>query len=80
LATTLPFISVGDVFSSSSQPGMHCLRISGSLSASHTLSRDAAMRYSPVMSMLIDPYAGAALRPPIMSLPSLRRIDMFRGI
>ena len=38
-------------FSSDSQPGMHCFRIAGSLSACQTLSRIAAMRYSPDISM-----------------------------
>src|SRR5262245_40913826 len=44
-------MSVGDCICSDSQPVMHCLRMSGSLSAAHTFWRLAAMRREPVMSM-----------------------------
>ena len=54
-AITLAVKSVSDSFTISSQPGMHWARISGSLSASQTFSRGAAMRYSPVMSMGLPP-------------------------
>src|SRR5688572_28063738 len=49
---TLVVISVSESFSSDSQPGMHCFSTSASLSAAHTVSRLAAMRSSPVISML----------------------------
>ncbi len=55
LVVTLAVSSVSDSLVSSWQPGMALLRISGSFSASHTFSRGAAIRYSPVMSMARAP-------------------------
>ena len=48
---TLAFISVSDVFSSDSQPGMQACSTAGSLSAAKTFSRDAAILYSPLISI-----------------------------
>src|SRR5215469_38937 len=63
---TRAFISVSDVFSSDSQPGMQACSTVGSLSAAKTLSRPAAIRYSPLISMIYSrlrlPLAGVAVR------------------
>ena len=48
---TLAFISVSDDFSSDSQPGMHACSMATSFSAAKTFSRDAAILYSPLISM-----------------------------
>src|SRR5476651_868981 len=48
---TLAVISVSESFSSVSQPGMQACRIAWSFSAAKTLSRGAAILYSPLISM-----------------------------
>src|SRR5471032_1871323 len=48
---TLAVISVSESFSSVSQPGMQACRIAWSFSAANTLSRDAAILYSPLISI-----------------------------
>src|SRR5579883_593869 len=48
---TLAVISVSESLSSDSQPGMQACSTAGSFSAAKTLSRGAAIRYSPLISI-----------------------------
>ena len=48
---TLAAISVSELFSSDSQPGMQAFRTSASFNAAKTFSRDAAILYSPLISI-----------------------------
>src|SRR6266513_2130954 len=51
LNTTVAVISVGEDISRDWQPGMDFFKISGSLSAAHTLSLDAGMRWLSFICM-----------------------------
>src|SRR5688572_28258140 len=62
---TLAVISVSLSLSSDSQPGMQAFSTSASFSAANTFSRDAAILYSPLMSigkLLGSPLAGIGVR------------------
>src|SRR5437762_8369896 len=48
---TLAVISVSDSFSSDSQPGMQACSTAWSFNAANTLSRGAAILYSPLISI-----------------------------
>jgi hypothetical protein len=48
---TLAFISVSEVFSSDSQPGMQACSTAWSFNAAKTFSRGAAILYSPLISI-----------------------------
>ena len=48
---TLAFISVSEVFSKDSQPGMQACSTAWSFNAAKTFSRGAAILYSPLISI-----------------------------
>src|SRR5260221_11927044 len=64
---TLAVISVSDVLSRDSQPGMQACKITGSFNAAKTFSREAAILYSPLISISLScrsalPLAGIRVR------------------
>src|SRR5438128_4624032 len=70
---TFAFISVSDVFSSDSHPGMQACSTTGSLSAAKTLSRGAATLYSPLISMMALPVSDRRMRLPFAGIGVRRR-------